>query len=154
MINIKNIHSKEYVFGAIFSLANRLQSLGDKIDKNITVKQWFFIAVVAMTNSNPSIGEISKLIGTSRQNVKKMALLLKKQGFVLIEEDKEDKRISRIILTDKCFEYFETRESIEEEFIKSLFYGFSQKNVDDLSDSITLLINNLEKMENNYGEKE
>lgn len=154
MIKINNTHSKEYIFGSIFLLANRLQALGDKMDENITVKQWFFIAMIAMTNSRPSISEISKLIGTSRQNAKKMGLLLEKQGFISIENDIEDKRISRISLTNKCFKYFKSRESMEKDFIESLFDGFSQKNIDDLANGITLLINNLEKMETKYEDKE
>ncbi|MGX4599513.1 MarR family winged helix-turn-helix transcriptional regulator [Faecalimicrobium sp. JNUCC 81] len=151
---MKNIQHREYVFGSIFALANRLQVLGDKMDEKITVKQWFFIATVSMINSNPSISEISKLIGTSRQNVKKMALLLENQGFLIIQEDKSDKRISRISLTQKCFEYFQDRQSMEEEFMESLFYGFSQKNIEDLSNGIALLINNLEKMEIKNEDKE
>ncbi|WP_250674985.1 hypothetical protein LZ906_016750 (plasmid) [Paraclostridium ghonii] len=144
---MKNIQNREYVFGSIFALANRLQALGDKMDENVTVKQWFFIATISMVNSNPSISEISKLIGTSRQNTKKMALLLQNQGFLIIQEDESDKRISRISLTQKCFEYFQGRQSMEEEFMKSLFQGFSQKNIEDLSNGIALLMNNLEKME-------
>lgn len=124
------------------------------MDENITVKQWLFIAMIAMTNSKPSISEISKLIGTSRQNSKKMASLLEKQGFILIENDIEDKRISRISLTDKYFKYFKSRESMEKDFIESLFDGFSQKNIDDLANGIILLINNLEKMETKYEDKE
>lgn len=75
----------------------------------------------------PSISEIPKLIGTSRQNAKNMALLLEKQGFILIKNDVEDKRISRISLTVKCFKYFKSRESMEKDFIVSLFDRFSQK---------------------------
>lgn len=145
--------NKEYIFGAIFSLANRLQALGDKIDKNITVKQWFFVAIVSMFESPPSILEVSKLIGTSRQNIKKMATILQNQGFVTIQEDSNDKRVSRILLTKKCFDYFKTRENMEQSFIESLFNDFTEKSIEDLSNNINLLMNNIETMEKEYENK-
>lgn len=151
---MKSNPSKQYIFGSIFSLANRLQALGDKIDENITVKQWFFIAIVSMFDSPPSILEVSKIIGTSRQNIKKMALILQNQGFVSIQEDSNDKRVSRILLTKKCFDYFKTREDMEQSFIESLFNGFTEKNIEDLSNNINLLMNNIDNMEKKYENKE
>lgn len=151
---MKSNPSKQYIFGSIFSLANRLQALGDKIDENITVKQWFFVAIVSMFDSPPSILEVSKIIGTSRQNIKKMALILQNQGFVSIQEDCNDKRVSRIFLTKKCFDYFKTREDMEQSFIESLFNGFTEKNIEDLSNNINLLMNNIDNMEKKYENKE
>lgn len=151
---MKSNPSKQYIFGSIFSLANRLQALGDKIDENITVKQWFFVAIVSMFDSPPSILEVSKIIGTSRQNIKKMALILQNQGFVSIQEDSNDKRVSRIWLTKKCFDYFKTREDMEQSFIESLFNGFTEKNIEDLSNNINLLMNNIDNMEKKYENKE
>lgn len=151
---MKSNPSKQYIFGSIFSLANRLQALGDKIDENITVKQWFFVAIVSMFDSPPSILEVSKIIGTSRQNIKKMALILQNQGFVSIQEDSNDKRVSRILLTKKCFDYFKTREDMEQSFIESLFNGFTEKNIEDLSNNINLLMNNIDNMEKKYENKE
>lgn len=151
---MKSNPSKQYIFGSIFSLANRLQALGDKIDENITVKQWFFIAIVSMFDSPPSILEVSKIIGTSRQNIKKMALILQNQGFVSIQEDSNDKRVSRILLTKKCFDYFKTREDKEQSFIESLFNGFTEENIENLSNNINLLMNNIDNMEKKYENKE
>lgn len=76
---MNDIEKKAYIFGGILTLANRLQALGDKLDENVTLKQWLLIAVILKSGrSSPTISEVAKLVGNSRQNVKKMAGLLEK----------------------------------------------------------------------------
>lgn len=117
---------KAYLYGGIFSLANRLQLLGDKFDKNISVKQWFLIAVISKFEKAPTLTQIAGIIGTSRQNVKKMAVILEKQGFLTIEKDKNNATTLRVCITLKCIEYFKEREEREGEYIDTLFKGFDE----------------------------
>lgn len=81
---MKQIQEKAFIFGAIFTLANRLQILGDKLDENITVKQWLLLATISKSeHPAPSLSEVAKTIGNSRQNVKKWLLFLKIKVFSL-----------------------------------------------------------------------
>ena len=140
---------KAYIFGAIFSLANRLQILGDKIDPNITIKQWLFIAVLMQTEEkDATISRLASLIGYSRQNVKKMAVILEKNGFVEFCKDVNDERILRLKVTQKCYEYFSGRGQIEEEFISKLFNDFSDELIYNIFDGFKSLENNIIIMEN------
>ncbi len=64
------VDEKGYIFGALFVLANRVQILGDKVDPDLSIKQWLFIAVMSkFTESVPTLTEISMAMGSSHQNV-------------------------------------------------------------------------------------
>lgn len=65
--------------------------------------------------------------GTSRQNVKKMANILEKRGFLTIVKDKDDGRIQRLELTKYCIDYFEQRQESEEKYMEMLFTDFDEE---------------------------
>jgi DNA-binding MarR family transcriptional regulator len=139
---------KAYVFSRIFTLANRLQMLGDKMDETITVKQWLLIAIVLKSpGTAPSLGEIASTAGYSRQNVKKMALILEKQDFVTLKQDEHDRRVLRVSLTDKCLEHFHNRAEMEEQFVDQLFKDLEDGLLDGLHRGLTRLMDNMAEME-------
>lgn len=152
---MNDLDKKAYIFGSIFTLSNRLQVLGDAFDENITIKQWLFIACIAKLDEAPTISEVAKFAGYSRQNAKRIAAALEKGGFVSIYKDKEDARILRIILMPKCKNYFASRDERELQFINELFNGFNTKSIDGLYSSLSWLAKNIEIMEReNEYEKE
>lgn len=139
----ENKNMQAYIYGAIFALSNKLQLLGDKFDSNISTKQWFLIAVIAsFINEAPTISMTAERIGNSRQNIKKMAVILEKKGFLAIIRDKEDSRIQRLELTKYCRDYFKQRYEREERYMESLFINFDE-------DLLTGLFNGMKKLEEN-----
>ena len=40
------LEKKAYIFGSFFSLSNKLQAIGDKFDKNLTIKQWLLVVSI------------------------------------------------------------------------------------------------------------
>lgn len=150
-----NIKEKAYIFGSIFTTANRLQILGDKFDEHLTTKQWLLIASIKQKgNATPTISEVSHQIGNSRQNVKKMASILEKAGFLSLEKDKNDARILRIRLTEKCINHFIQREQRELDFIEQLFTGFDTHVVTGLCEGLSKLADNIIEMETQYVKEE
>ncbi|QHQ61794.1 MarR family transcriptional regulator [Anaerocolumna sedimenticola] len=150
-----SIDKKAYVFGSIFTLANRLQILGDKLDKNLTVKQWLLLAgLTKYTNEAPTLSEVAAQIGNSRQNIKKMALILEREGFLILKKDSQDARILRLELTCNCKEYLKKRENKEIKFIEELFTGFPADLLNGLYSGIEMLSNTVKEMEINYEFKE
>lgn len=149
------MEERAYIFGAIFLLSNKLQLLGDRVDEKLTVKQWLFLAgVLKCKNDMPTLSDIAARIGSSRQNVKKMALILEKQGFVLLEKDARDARMLRIKLTDACREHLKQREDLELQFIGQLFQNFDAPELSALSGAIKKLEKNAKEMERQYEEEE
>jgi DNA-binding MarR family transcriptional regulator len=153
--DVENLEEKAYIFGTIFVLSNKLQLLGDKLDRRLTVKQWLLLVGIAKSvSAAPAIGEVAALIGSSRQNVKKMALILEKEGFVTLRRDALDARILRISLTQACIEHLRTREEKELRFIEALFRGFEAEELQAFVRVVTKLKDNLREMEKQYGEEE
>lgn len=146
---------KAYIFGMIFTLSNRLQVLGDKFDRNLTIKQWLLLVAIFQSERDaPTISEVASLIGNSRQNIKKMALILERDGFITIQKDLQDARILRIRLTKKCVDYFKQREERELEFLEKLYDGFSSELIQGFANGISKLEENIYKMEKHSTQKE
>lgn len=146
---------RAYIYGGIFALSNKLQFLGDKFDSNISTKQWFLIAVVASFKGEaPTISMTAERVGSSRQNVKKMAVILEKSGFLTITRDKEDGRIQRLKLTKYCIDYFKQRNEREEKYMESLFADFDEISLTGLSRGMKKLEGNIKRMEGQYEEEE
>lgn len=139
---------KKFVFGALFALANRVQLLGDQIDPDISIKQWLFIAVIPGCGDTPAISEISRSMGSSHQNVKKMAVILEKRGFIRLFKDENDARVTRVALTEKCAEFFRIREDAAEVFIERLFLGVDNEDLHGLYSGMLKMADNVMKMEN------
>ena len=136
-----------FIYGAIHMLANRLQNVGDKIDPAISTKQWFVLAVVSKyEEAPPNIGDIAAALGTSRQNIKKMANILKQRGFLELEKDKNDKRSINLFLTKKCEKYFKGREQQESEYLKNIFLGVDDEMLNALCNGMGKLIENLDSL--------
>lgn len=152
---MNDIIEKAHIFGSVFTLANRLQVLGDRMDPDLTVKQWLMIASITQYDSYaPTISEVADTIGNSRQNVKKMAAILEREGFLKLNKDADDARIVRISLTEKCETYFNNRAVMETEFIEQLFKNFDSRMVKELYRGISKLEENITEMENKYGKIE
>lgn len=144
-----------YIYAGIFALSNKLQLLGDKFDSNISIKQWLLIAIItSFKDDAPTISMTAERIGSSRQNVKKMAEILERKGFLTIIKDKEDGRIQRLMLTKYCIDYFKQRHEREEKYIDTLFADFNEEILTGLFRGMKQLEKNIMKMENKNNEKE
>jgi DNA-binding MarR family transcriptional regulator len=144
-----------YIYGGIFALSNRLQLLGDRFDSNISTKQWFLTVIIAsFKDEAPTISMAAERVGSSRQNVKKMAVILEKRGFLTIIKDREDGRIQRLKLTKYCVDYFKQRNEREEKYMDSLFADFDEALLTGLFSGMKQLEKNIIRMESRNEEKE
>lgn len=153
--NTNEIDPKSYIFGSIFGLSNKLELLCNKIDPYMTIKQWFLICMIQNCgHPEPTISEVAHASGVSRQNVKKMALILEKQGFVKLNRDAADARILRLSLTPKCPAYFENRAQMEKQFMENLYRGLDDTSISSLHQGLMKLTENVFTMEDAYGKEE
>lgn len=145
---METTEKEAYIIGGIFTLANRLQSLGDRLYKNISTKQWLLIAVISKCeSSSPSLSDVADIMGSSRQNVKKMAVILQERGFVSLDKDSGDARVIRITLTPKCLTYFQEKNEKELQFMSKLFINFDEIRTNDLYKGLVKLTENIIKIE-------
>ena len=92
-------------FGGVFVVAGHLTRLTDARPGRLgpTTRQWLLLAVLArgFAGRAPSLTEAAQAYGSSRQNVKQIALGLEARGFLRLEADAHDGRTTRLALTER-----------------------------------------------------
>jgi len=119
-------------FGLIFLLGKKLEYVFDKIlcPHNLTMKQWFVLAAIEkLFKEKPSIKEVARQLGTSHQNIKAIALNLERRGFVTLESDPKDKRVTRLSTTSRSREFWQKRESEDKALLAGLFKHLTSKEL-------------------------
>jgi DNA-binding MarR family transcriptional regulator len=116
---VKFLEEQGFIFGSLFLLANKLQVSSDKHLESVglTTKQWFLIAAVQNFKTPPTLSEVSELIGSSRQNVKQLAIKLEKKNFLTLEKDEQ---AVRLILTEQCINIWRDRDALDKQFITEI----------------------------------
>lgn len=143
------LDKQKFIFGSIFLLANKLQVLGDQYfaESDMTMKQWLLtVMIVQFHDEPPTLSQVAELMGSSRQNVKQIALKLEKKGFLNIEKDEEDARVLRLKLTEKSYSFWENREDRDEEFLLELFKGIKEEEIHAMHSGMEKLFIKVEKM--------
>ncbi|SDM60258.1 DNA-binding transcriptional regulator, MarR family [Acetanaerobacterium elongatum] len=140
---MNNTDKQAVLFGNLFLLANKLQAVSDKYleGDDITAKQWFLVAAInQFSETPPTLSEVSELIGSSRQNVKQLALKLEKKGFLQIEKNKQDTRAYRLVLTEKCHLFWQNRELQDNRFITDITGCLTAQETDNLYEYIDKML--------------
>ena len=139
---------KYALFGLFFAFNNRLQAVGDSFYDEITCKQFFLLACMNLyQNEAPTANELAKTMGCSRQNVKEILNSLEKKQLVRLEIDSKDKRKKRVYLTEQAHLMSNKYKVKETTFLKYLYEGVSEKEVDDAYHIISKIEDNLKRME-------
>lgn len=123
---IDSMSSREFVFGSILLLSNKLQIAGDGIMEGLTLKQWFLLImmnILKMENGKETqtVTEVAESTGTSRQNVRKMLDVLARKGFVVLTPSPTDRRALNVGLTERCYAFFARNERIGDKFLDDLY---------------------------------
>ena len=83
----------------------------------------------------PDLTTLGKILGCSRQNIKKLALSLEKEGFIKLNPSYCDKRSLWVSILDKGKTIIEDSKEMEDKVYGSLFRDFSE---DDISEYFKL----------------
>ena len=136
------------VFGTLFFVSTKLESIGNKFLGELTTKQWFLLATITtFFEEPPTISQAAIKVGLSHQNVKQVALRLQEKGFVKIEKDKKDNRVSRILVTRKAFHYELNSRKKNEKFIEELFKGIEDSEAKLCLNVLLKLSENIDSIE-------
>jgi len=148
--NINSMPDQKYIFGGVQVVANQMDTLLERELKehNLTTKQWLLTIVVQnIFDHDPTIKEVAKGMGSSHQNVKQVALKLEQKGFVVMEKDPRDARITRIKLTDAVASFGKESQQKSEIFTEKLFDGITAEELAMTRSALEKLLTNLEKMD-------
>lgn len=99
------IATRAGLFGSVFVISQHLTRTADRelADLGLTTRQWLLLAVLTkgFPDRSPSLSEAAEQYGSSRQNVKQIALGLEAGGFVRLVTDPTDARTTRIEVTER-----------------------------------------------------
>ncbi len=148
--NCDTQHRVQAIFSSIFVLQNRMQTAGEKLQTEISMKQWLLLAMTACCPAPRTLTNVGNLMGCSRQNVKKLALALEKKGFVRLLLSSNNSVI--IELTEEVKRYAEEIGERHMKALSLLFSDFSEDEIEQLFSLYAKLYAGLERMEN-YAEE-
>lgn len=137
--------SEEYaIYGLLFSLSNRIQTIGDKEFTDITMKQYFLMVALELFENPPTLKEMAELIGCSYQNVKRMAGHLQSEEYVNIIKDCNDKRKLLIVSTGKLEKMADSNREKTVVFMSQLYKSIPRED-------LVITLQTLMKMDQNIG---
>ena len=143
--DLTSIDTRYLIFGSIFSMSTKLETIGKDFLGELTTKQWFLLLnLTTFFDEPPSISELSEQMGTSHQNVKQIALKLQEKGFLRIKRDEFDNRTSRLEITDMIERYNDDHREANNQFIEKLFDGI---NPDELKEFLSVTMRLLENLD-------
>ena len=138
-------HRMQAIFSSIFVLQNRMQTAGEKLQTQITMKQWLLLAMAACRPEPRTLTSVGTLMGCSRQNIKKLALALEKKGFVRLQSG--GNYSVHIELTDKVDLYAKEMGERHLQSLKLLFSDFNENEIKLLFRLYAKLFAGMERVE-------
>jgi DNA-binding MarR family transcriptional regulator len=133
MTNDGLLAARAEVFGSVFVVTQHLTRRTDAAlaSLDLTTRQWLLLAVLgeSFAGRSPSLSEAAQRYGSSRQNVKQIALGLEARGFLRLVPDPLDGRTTRLAMTDRIRVFDEpAMQARAADLLASAFAGLS---VDD-----------------------
>ncbi|SHK11706.1 DNA-binding transcriptional regulator, MarR family [Anaerocolumna jejuensis DSM 15929] len=150
MNKLELMTDRQYLFGAIFVAANRMDTLMEREFKkfDITTKQWFLSIVIDnLFDKPPTIKEAAREMGSSHQNVKQVALKLEQKGLLVLEKDARDSRVIRLKLTEHSLDLWKGVREEGNAFTEALFKDISEEEKGTARRVMEKLLSNIAEMD-------
>ena len=142
-VDFSNIPPEYFLIGLLSAFENRFQTIADNTMKEISWKQFFAIICISFCKEPPTINDLSEILGSSHQNVKQILLKLEKKGFIKFEEDKQDKRKQRIVVTKDCLKFCDKNNETSSQIMQKMFEGIPKKDIKTTIKTILKMDDNL-----------
>jgi DNA-binding MarR family transcriptional regulator len=149
MRNSSSLEKQKFVLSKLFLLPNKLQVLGNQIfGGDMTLKQWLLTVAIAQCRGKPpTIGKLAELMGCSYQNVKQIALKLKKGGFLIFEKSENDLSVTCLKLTEKSRFFWESRHKEINQYLEETFKDLKEEEINLLCECMNKLYDNVLEIE-------
>ena len=150
MSKLKMMDDKKYLFGSIFILSNRIDTLLQREFNqfDITTKQWFLSVIIDnLFDKPPTMKEAANEMGSSHQNVKQVALKLEQKGLLILEKDKRDARATRLKLTEDSYDFWEKIREEGTAFTQTLFKDIDKEELEVARRVMQKMLLNINEMD-------
>ncbi len=140
-------NQRKAIFSTLFIAGNKLQTLFDSHIPEVSLKQFMLLSIVRQSKEQLTFTQLGNLLGCSRQNVKKLADVLAKKGFITIQQSPHDTRAMCICPTEKVNSYFKNDFFKYQEELKYLFEVYTDKEIETLFILLSKLYTGIEHLE-------
>ncbi len=138
---------RKAIFSNLFIAGNRLQTIFDNNIPQISLKQFMLLSIVRQSGEPLTFTQLGSILGCSRQNIKKLAEILEKKGFIIIQQSPLDPRAMCICPTEKVNDYFENDFSKYQEELKYLFEVYTDEEIETFFILLSKLYAGMENLE-------
>ena len=138
---------RKAIFSTLFIAGNKLQTLFDKNIPEVSLKQFMLLSIVRQAKEPMTFTQLGSLLGCSRQNIRKLADVLVKKGFITIVQSPLDTRAMCICPTEKVNDYFQNDFSKYQDELKYLFEVYTDKEIETLFMLLSKLYTGIENLE-------
>jgi DNA-binding MarR family transcriptional regulator len=133
------------LFGSLLVL---VQHISRRLDEalgplGLTSRQWLLLAVIErwFPDRGPTLTEAALRYGSSRQNVKQIALGLQRRGYLRLVSDDADGRATRLELTGKIATFNEPAvRAIQQDTLDAVFGALDPDGIEMLRDLVVQLL--------------
>jgi DNA-binding MarR family transcriptional regulator len=149
MKDIEQMPDTYYIFGAMIMAVNKMDTLLERDLKEIgvTSRQWLLTMIIESFFDNPpTLKEVARVMDSSHQNIKQVALKLQEKGLLKLEKDRKDARVTRLRMTEESYSFWEKIQPKSIEFMKNAFKDINSKELATARKVITNMTFNLIKM--------
>ncbi|HKM34331.1 MAG TPA: MarR family transcriptional regulator [Lachnospiraceae bacterium] len=137
---------KKLIFSSVFIEATKLQTAFDRNKREVSSKQWLLLVIASSFSEPPTLTEVGELMGCSRQNVKKIAVILEKKGYLTLTNIK-DKRSLCIELANK-YKLLSAEMEAETDAVMDLLFGeFTDDQVNEFFNGMLKLSKGIEALD-------
>lgn len=147
-------NQRKAIFSSLFIAGNKLQTLFDNHIPEISLKQFMLLSIVRQSKEPMTFTQLGNLLGCSRQNIKKLANVLMKKGFVTIQQSPNDVRAMIICPLEKVDNYFQNDFLEYEKKLKYLFEVYTEKEIETLFILLSKLYDGIENLERKVADEE
>lgn len=135
------------IFSTLFIAGNKLQTLFDNHIPEVSLKQFMLLSIIRQSKEPLTFTRLGNLLGCSRQNIKKLADVLMKKGFITIRQSPLDTRAMCIYPTEKVNAYFQKEFSQYQEELNYLFEVYTDSEIETLFVLLSKLYGGIENLE-------
>lgn len=135
------------IFSTLFIAGNRLQALFDSRIPEVSLKQFMLLSIIRQSDRSLTFTQLGELLGCSRQNIKKLADVLVKKGFITVQHSPNDARAMCICPTERVNEYFQNEFSKYQKELKHLFEVYTESEIEELFRLMTKLYAGIDRLE-------
>lgn len=147
-------NQQKAIFNSLFIIVNKLQTLFDNHIPEVSLKQFMLLSVIRHSKEYFTFTQLGNLLGCSRQNIKKLANVLEKKGFVDIRQSPNDTRALCICPTEKVNEFFDNEFLKYQRELKYLFEVYTDKEINTLFTLLMKLYSGIDNLEKRVNDEE